>query len=104
MLDQNNPTSSESMPQPTHNESVWNVVANAGIKIRPHLADPRGWLASVNGRQLGPFATREEALGAMIRFLIERLQDAENQQQKNASKTSGWDWLEALLAGANIFS
>lgn len=97
MLDNNDPRSAE--PQPIHDQAIWQIVANAGIKIRPQLVDPsRGWIATANGRQLGPFATREEALGAAIRFLIERLQDAENRQQKSAAKTRGWGWLEVLFS------
>ncbi|HEY0736773.1 MAG TPA: hypothetical protein VGD69_17775 [Herpetosiphonaceae bacterium] len=103
MRDNNDPRGAEATPQPIDNQAVWKAVANAGINIRPHLVSPsRGWIASVNGRQLGPFATREEALGAAIHFLVERVQDAENQRQKNVSKTSGWDLVEVLFKG--IFS
>ncbi|HEY0604087.1 MAG TPA: hypothetical protein VGD58_14310 [Herpetosiphonaceae bacterium] len=102
MCDNDDPRGAEAMPQPPNKQTIWQTVANAGVRIRPHLVDPRRWIASVNGRQLGPFDTREEALGAAIRFLVERVQDAENQRQKNASKQSGWDLVEVLFKG--IFS
>lgn len=100
MLNENNSNaiSAEQPLQPIDDQDIWRIVANAGIKIRPHYLDPsQGWTASVHGGRLGPFPTPEEALSAAIRSLVERLQQAESQIEHAASQRRGWHWVRALF-------
>jgi hypothetical protein len=71
---------------------IWRAVAKAGIKIHPHLLEPNRWVGSTRWRQYGPFATREEALGATIRGLIEQLEETE----RAVERTKQWEWTRFL--------
>jgi hypothetical protein len=51
-------------------ETLWQTISNAGIRIRPDFTDPSRWVSATRWQQYGPFATREEALSAAIRSLI----------------------------------
>jgi hypothetical protein len=73
-------------------DAAWRAVANAGIKIHPHIVQPNRWVGSTRWRQYGPFATREEALSATIRGLIEQLEETE----RAVDRTKQWEWTSFL--------
>ena len=73
-------------------DEAWRAVAAAGIKIHPHLIQPNRWVGSTRWRQYGPFATREEALSATIRGLIEQLEETE----RAVDRTKQWEWTSFL--------
>jgi hypothetical protein len=74
------------------NDDIWSAVASAGIKIHPHLIHTNRWVGSTCWRQYGPYATREEALGATIRGLIEQLEETE----RAVDRTKQWEWTSFL--------
>lgn len=67
---------------------IWQVIADAGIKLRPDFANPDQWVSSVRWQQYGPFETREEAVQAAVQGLVQKIKDTE--EELIATKQSGW--------------
>ncbi|HEU5098136.1 MAG TPA: hypothetical protein VFU22_03760 [Roseiflexaceae bacterium] len=74
------------------NDEIWRAVAQAGIKIHPHLLHPNQWVGSTGWGQYGPYATPEEALSATIRGLLEQLEETE----RAVDRTKQWEWTRFL--------
>jgi hypothetical protein len=69
-------------------DTLWQTISNAGIRIRPDFTDSSRWVSATRWQQYGPFATREEAVGAAIRGLIAQLEATE--QTVERSKRGEW--------------
>ena len=69
-------------------DDIWRAIAKAGVEIHPHLLQTDRWVGSTPWRQYGPYSTREEALSATIRGLIEQLEETE----RAVDRTKQWEW------------
>jgi hypothetical protein len=80
-------------------EMLWQTISNAGIRIRPDFTDSSRWVSATRWQQYGPFATREEAVGAAIRGLIAQLEAAEQMVERAGRLT----WIERLSSLFHLF-
>jgi hypothetical protein len=73
-------------------ETLWQTIENAGIRIRPDYTDPSQWVSAIRWQQFGPFATREEALSAAIRGLFAQLEATEQIIERAEER----EWLDRI--------